>query len=105
MTSIELDGKTFDLKRTMLRKETRRVFDSLSFLANLDERIAKATPEDLKKIDNEIKIMTPENGKFIDDVIMACFGLTLDELDKMENVFILRLFAELYKESTTIKKN
>jgi hypothetical protein len=102
---ITIDGKSYETKRTMLRKETRHVFDNLSFLANLHDRITSATPQELQAIDREIKTMSPKEGKFIDDVIKQCFGFSDDDLDNMENLHILRLFSELYQESTVLKKN
>lgn len=104
MVSITIGKKIWVLKRTLLREEVKYILENSAYIATFQSTVEKGDIKEIQKLSNDIATMGPDVQKFVDKCVSECFGLTLKQLDKMENTEILMMQSELYQVSTVLKK-
>lgn len=104
MATVQIEQKTFEMKRTLKVKEFGRLMDRMKFIVNFPEKVKNATPEELQVLTNQINELTSDDWVFVKETIKSCYQISDDELGEILNTDMLLMFDELRKESSQLKK-
>jgi len=97
----------YKIQRPLNFGEVRKIRVTMSAFAEANEKLDDAkdlTPDEVKRV-NSLIVKSGEADQIVADMLVACYGISQEELDAMNYADATKLFGRLYQESTTVKKN
>lgn len=98
------DGKKLVMKNKLTVKQVKDARHMMGEFINFRESLTKADEAGLTKLQGDIMQKTEQQDLFMLNCLEYCYGVTVEDLDKMEYLAAVLAFSDAYKMSTELPK-